>query len=96
MKESSRETQAPSQAQCLLALPALRILAISFSFYVWHTGHKERIHSRPAKEIDFSNVAINLRKKIFGADFGFVKKKLNSLATFWFALTENKKKDQKT
>lgn len=68
--------QAPSQAQCLLALPALRILAIYFSSsHVWHTGDKGRIHSRPAKEVDFSNMAINPRQKIFGADFGFVKKR---------------------
>lgn len=33
-------------------------------------------------------MAINLRQKIFGADFVFVKKeKLNSLAAGWFALT---------
>lgn len=35
------------------------------SFYVWHTGDKERIHSRPAEKVNCSNVAINLLKKRF-------------------------------
>lgn len=44
---------------------------------------KKRIHSRPAKEVDFSNVAINLRQKISGADLGFVKKREAELLSSW-------------
>ena len=36
---------------------------------------KKGFIQEPAKEVDFSNVAINLRQKIFGADFGFDKKR---------------------
>lgn len=79
-----------------MALPTLRILAIYFSsFHVWHTGDKERIHSRPAKEVDFSNAAINLRQKIFWCGYGFVKKRSSLVAFFffaWFTLTEKYRK----
>lgn len=79
-----------------MALPTLRILAIYFSsFHVWHTGDKERIHSRPAKEVDFSNAAINLRQKIFLVRLWICQKeKLLSCFFFfaWFTLTEKYRK----
>lgn len=43
----------------------------------------------------FSNAAINLRQKIFGADFGFVRKgKLNSFAAVWFFRFDGEKRER--